>query len=63
MLSDASDPSTCYYIGMSKGIRSSIRYFSDGSSAGAGMVNDLIAKGHIASRKDAKDWMRSHGIG
>ena len=60
MLSDASDPSTCYYIGMSKGIRSSISYFSDGSSAGAGMVNDLIAKGHIASRKDAKDWMRSH---
>ena len=60
MLSDAQDASPCYYIGMSKGIRSSISYFSDGSSAGSGMIGDLIAKGHIASRKDAKDWMRSH---
>ena len=44
MLSDALDVKTCYYIGLAKGIRSSISYFSDGSSVGATMIADLIAK-------------------
>ena len=60
MLSDTEDADKCYYIGMSKGIRSSISYFSDGSSAGATMTADLIAKGLIAFKKEAKDWMRRH---
>ena len=60
MLCDALNVTTCYYIGLAKGIRSSISYFSDGSSAGATMIADLIGKSLITSRKDAKDWMRGH---
>ena len=46
MLSDASDPGVCYYVGMAKGIRSSISYFSNGSSAGARMIRRLREKGN-----------------
>ena len=60
MLTDTEDTEKCYYVGISKGMRSSISYFSDGSSAGSDMVTDLITQGIIKSKRDAKDWMRGH---
>ena len=60
MLTDTDDQDKCYYVGISKGMRSSISYFSDGSSSGSAMVTDLISQGLIKSRREAKDWMRSH---
>ncbi len=60
MLANTEDINDCYYIGLSKGMRSSISYFSDGSSAGSTMIADLISRGLIQSKRDAKDWTRTH---